>query len=322
MLNELSKITEQLLVSENLVVWPNIGAFVVGNKPAQLKDNGQFLPPLRFISFNNKLKANDAILLNAYALEKSITYTESEKFYDQFYNKFIEVLNKGKAINAEGFGSFKMVDNNIQFEVSKSFKLDSAKDYGLPVLNLSPVQAQRAEKSKRKLAWIPAAAIAIPLLGAALVFSNENARTSVEASIWSFGTEAVYKNNTSNLSKEVIEESTVNNSISLPDSYFENSHSILNVEGTELVLHNEAFENEMKGKYLLVAGCFKSLKNAENFAAKLKDKGIDAGIYGKQIGLYRVCAGVENNRRQALKAVRNLRTEYPIARKAWVTVYE
>lgn len=66
-MKELVRHIERLLLNNDCVVVPQLGGFVTSNVSAKyIVDEELFLPPMRSIVFNEKLKADDNLLLNSY----------------------------------------------------------------------------------------------------------------------------------------------------------------------------------------------------------------------------------------------------------------
>ena len=82
---------------------------------------------------------------------------------------------------------------------------------------------------------------------------------------------------------------------------------------------NESSNDEFhKGKYIVVAGCFRSAHNATNFVNKLKSLGYDAHLSGYSAkGLHRVAYGVYDNKSDALKSMRWIQSTHNT--QAWMT---
>ncbi len=62
------------------------------------------------------------------------------------------------------------------------------------------------------------------------------------------------------------------------------------------------------GDYLIIAGCFESMENADEFVQELNQKGFEASIQGTTPhGLHRVVYGVYDKRRNAVNALNRIR---------------
>ena len=77
-------------------------------------------------------------------------------------------------------------------------------------------------------------------------------------------------------------------------------------------------ENSMEKKFKIVAGCFGSLRNAENYTSELQQLGYDAKLSGTSAnGLNRVIYAAYNTKIEALKALANIRLSHNP--NAWIT---
>lgn len=101
-----------------------------------------------------------------------------------------------------------------------------------------------------------------------------------------------------------------------------NSIDLSEIDNTEVVLSDKESKTDsgktVKGKYIVVAGCFSSLANAENFVEELKDLGYESHLSGRSDnGLFRVAYGSYNQRIEALKTLASIRLNHNA--QAWMT---
>ena len=67
-----------LLHSNDCVILPDFGAFILKNKSAYIENN-EFFPPSKYVSFNSMLKDNDGLLAKFISEERKISYKKSLK---------------------------------------------------------------------------------------------------------------------------------------------------------------------------------------------------------------------------------------------------
>ena len=92
------------------------------------------------------------------------------------------------------------------------------------------------------------------------------------------------------------------------------------IDNTEVHEDQKEASNEEldEGNYIIVAGCFRSLHNANKFVNELKTLGYEAHLSGySTTGLHRVAYGSYNNRSNALKSMRWIQSTHNA--QAWMT---
>lgn len=104
------------------------------------------------------------------------------------------------------------------------------------------------------------------------------------------------------------------------DHVVQEENAISKVDNTEVstedVMSSEEEVNQ--GNYIVVAGCFRSIKNATNFVNELKSLGYDAELSGHSVkGLHRVAYGSYNTEELALKSMRWIQSTHNV--HAWMT---
>ena len=315
MINSIYTSTIELLQSENCVVWPNLGAFVVERKAARILANGDALAPVRFVSFNKKLKQSDGMLLNAIAIQQSVTYTKAEGIYKNFVEHFTTELKESQKLEAGDLGHFYYENGHLTFESNTKLNLGLPSDFALSNFSLTPLQTEAKTFSiSPKLKW--AAVLAIPLLTTA-IWAGNNYNGSI-ASVFDFNKVSLYKNATAPEVIPAINADAMMVDPVLPDAYFSNTHSLLNLDDDAIGVENSEMMEQLANKYLVVVGCFRSLENADAYKNSIaSDKAIVAGTFK---GLYRVSYGAYTNRTEALAAMRELRHSSKFT-NAWISKY-
>lgn len=300
------------------MVWPNLGAFVVERKAARILEDGQALAPVRFVSFNKKLSQSDGMLLNVIALAKSIKYAEAELAYIEFTKFFKSELKSNQKLTVGELGSFYYENGHLSFDANKDLNIGLESDFGLSNFTLHPVAVKSAKTRivniSPRLKW--AAAIAIPLLTSALWAGNSYDGNF--ASLINFNTPEVYNSIQLPANIDAINVDAMLENPNLPEGYFSNTHSLMDFDDAKVVVENSDLIEQLSNKHLLIIGCFRSLENAESYTASLQDS--LAMVAGEYKGLYRVSYGSYDNRKEALGAMRNLRTKRKF-KNAWMSKY-
>ena len=77
----LARHIELLLLEHDCIIVPGLGGFIANNASARYNENGDnlFLPPYRNIGFNQKLQANDGLLVQAYMVAYDASYPDAYK---------------------------------------------------------------------------------------------------------------------------------------------------------------------------------------------------------------------------------------------------
>ena len=163
----------ELLQSNDCVVVPSFGGFIVKQKSARIDlENGMALPPYKELGFNIQLREQDGLLANSYGLLNQLDYATSIRHIEFKISHWNETLALGKPLKVSNIGQFwKDSEGNIQFEQDRSFNLLMSA-YGLEVIRFVTAKPEPLEKiptlvktpSNTKVwKYAAAAAIAIPI---------------------------------------------------------------------------------------------------------------------------------------------------------------
>ena len=98
---EITAYIKELLVENDYVIIPGLGAFVAGYKPAHTDDTQEsILPPSKEVTFNRKLKNNDGLLVGTIASEEGISRFDALKKVEEFREN---IQYRIKAMNCSSF---------------------------------------------------------------------------------------------------------------------------------------------------------------------------------------------------------------------------
>ncbi|TYP76302.1 HU domain-containing protein [Aquimarina intermedia] len=324
-----SKYISELLYRYECVIIPGFGAFLTRRESARiLSASNTFLPPKKTISFNSQLQNNDGLLANYIASAENISYIDAVAAIQRFVASLNLELNQGKRVTLNAIGHmFRSVENTLQFEpATEENYLTEA--FGLPTF-ISPqiqrnvevsreVYKQETEliEAKAPIAFTPekraqrtylnyaaTAAIIVGLFGLTGYLGLSYHNSSVEAYNYTQRQEAAKDIN------NMIQEATFEISSPLPAI-------TLNIAKE----HEDITEaSALYGKYHIVAGAFRIEANAKKKMRRLKAKGFEPRLIGKnKYGLHQVVYSSYSNRMEALQALQKIK--YKQDRRAWLLV--
>jgi nucleoid DNA-binding protein len=255
----------ELLFGHDCVIVPGFGGFIGNYTPARIdKSSNTFFPPVKQISFNRNLNHNDGLLVGRISESAKMNYADARNLVEEFVNDIRKKLSGGEKVVFENIGNFiNNHEGNVQFEPDReaNYHLDS---YGLTSFQVTPLEGYDVRKkvlkykdkepvkqaSRRKILW--RAAVVLPLLTALVVVSL-----------------------TTDILKTKVQRTSMN---PLANIEFENNKQAV------MVLPAAAVEEV----YCLIAGSFKSEKNAAVLLKKLESEGYKPELMNGPNGFYRV----------------------------------
>ena len=337
-------IQEQLYLNDYLVL-PNFGGFVLKTQRATFGGGGlSLMPPRKTLGFNVQLKQNDGILSHWLQKQLGCSVAEATKHLEDFSVFCNSILQSKRRLSLDGIGFFYLdFENNICFEpaTDKNFLTDS---FGLAAITLQAIPEQKMEvkvqeklnrfatknvstqspANQRKFPAKQAAYVLLVVLLAGTLFTLVLSQATHKG-IW----QAAVFNNTGK-------------GIYVPVSYSDLNIQRADAPSTDLVADNNGIaelnlgngkniavnvlpaqakqhtNSPAFGKYEIIFGCFKKLKNAKRLVAKLQNENVDAGIKTETYkGMHVVALSGINDKLQALDALEAIQNAYP---KAWLKV--
>ena len=102
-----------LLHSNDCVILPNFGAFVLKSKSAYIEEN-EFFPPSKYVSFNSMLKDNDGLLAKFISEERKISYKKSLKLISDEVKVLNKKLSEDLIFDTEYLGIFELKCKNAK----------------------------------------------------------------------------------------------------------------------------------------------------------------------------------------------------------------
>ena len=289
----------KLLHSNDCVIVPNFGAFVLKSKSAYIKKN-EFFPPTKYVSFNAMLKDNDGLLAKHISGEKNISYKKSLKLISQEIISFKENLSKDLIIDTESLGIFELKEKEtLVFNPDFSINFDN-KVFGLKSFVREPLLSKISEESKKNNQFssnvlLKYAAIAIAIFGFSYFgYFNYND----------------YLNNEKLKNIAIAQEKILENVQSATFNLGELPPININVTAP-IVKDNSVY-------YSVIAGAFRSKGNAEKHLNTLIGKGYEASYTSiNPKGLYRVAYARLKTRKEAAELISKIKTS---GADAWLLI--
>ncbi len=138
-----------LLIRHNCVVVPGFGGFVAQRVAAQLDlSNGSMSPAKKSVLFNRQLIANDGLLIQAYAHQAGVNYTQAEVEVNNCIGIWDQALKKGERITIDRVGLlFLDAERNICFEQDRFYNL-LLESYGLSSVHFVSAEDVQALNTK------------------------------------------------------------------------------------------------------------------------------------------------------------------------------
>ena len=108
---ELERHIEILLLNNDCVIVPGLGGFMTNHVEARYDDEDHmFLPPLRTLGFNPKLRLNDSLLAQSYIEAYDISYPDAVHRIDDEVNELRQHLENEGSYDFNGIGTLSLND--------------------------------------------------------------------------------------------------------------------------------------------------------------------------------------------------------------------
>ena len=149
---EFDRHIEILLLGNDCVVVPELGGFVAHHVEAHYDSNDElFLPPLRTIGFNPKLRINDSLLAQSYVETYDISYPDAVSRIEEEVDELKHLIENEGSYELHGIGELSMNDNgNYEFEPCEAGILTPSL-YGLNSIEISKLEQETAQHEKETL---------------------------------------------------------------------------------------------------------------------------------------------------------------------------
>lgn len=315
---QLTRFIQELLYQYECVTVPHFGAFLTRSFGAQVDPKGLFSPPRKEVNFNQLLTANDGVLAHYVARKEKITYENALRIIEKEVSSWKKKLQT-QTLRFPGVGEIRLnPERKIQFTPWGKINFD-LNSFGLhtferkPILEsvnhlkphyvmedttkdelmFTPEQEERSKKSPI-LRYAAIGIIGIALLGATYYFGD---RYVTEQRI-------VAQEKAQRQIEKNVQEATFDLG-SLPSIDI----AVRTNPKTKPLALDQVY-------YSVIAGSFRSEKNAEKKVIDLKAEGYPAAL--AQInpqGLYRVAYGRYTSKKEAINMLYFLK--YTLEEEAW-----
>ena len=338
---------QEQLYSNDFLVLPSFGGFVLRSMPSQKSASGTVLsPPAKTVGFNVQLRQNDGIL-SAWLQEKlKCSQSEAIQHLQEFSAYCQGILAAKRRLTLQGIGFFYLdFENNICFEPKQDVNFLSS-SFGLsplalrelemeePVLKKEPVQNDRVlaevkpaaqiQTPKRRNRVLISGLAALVFVGFVFLLVSNNAVSGQLRSALLPGTEKSSYTPLSYpplelLSSPVQKQDYVADANGIAQLQLETATSIAvkaveTPENTPVSTKTDISANT--SAFEIVVGCFSIRHNAERMVQKVKPNAGSASI-SKQMhkGMFVVTAGRFNSKTEAVKQLEELKVNFP---NAWI----
>ena len=288
-----------LLHSNDCVILPNFGAFVLKSKSAYIEEN-EFFPPSKYVSFNSMLKDNDGLLAKFISEERKISYKKSLKLILDEVKVLNEKLSEDLIFDTGYLGIFELKEKNtLIFNPDFSINFDSSV-FGLNSFVRKPIIKKSSKKAADKAQFdtnnlLRYAAIFISILGLSYFgyFNYNNYLNNEKLENIAIAQEKILEN---------VQTATFNLG-DLPPIKVDVKAPIVKDNSTY---------------YSVIAGAFRSRKNAENHLNTLIINGYQASYTSvNPRGLFRVAYARLKTRKEAAELILKIKTN---GQDAWLLI--
>jgi len=146
----LTKEISFLLYKHNCVIVPNLGAFILNDKSAEVNTITNYASPKnRIVTFNSQILNNDGLLANHIKLKLGTSYEDAERKITTFVSDFKKKLSKQRNLSFDQIGTFYMTNEDKLIFVPNHLSNFSMESFGLPKIKLeSHIHAKNVEPVK------------------------------------------------------------------------------------------------------------------------------------------------------------------------------
>jgi nucleoid DNA-binding protein len=320
----------ELILSSECVILRGFGGFDTTYRNAALdKSKKLILPPGKKITFRPDWTKDNGILENYISKSLKIKSEEASKYIDLFVNELLTRLENEGSVLLPEIGSFRRGKaRTIEFHEleDETYLADS---FGLDTLDietetphketsfqteLKPILPER----RKMTGWfVVIGLLLLSIMVASLIyisgkegisifsFSKKTDKASDKSEVIVFGKKTdVLEDSVMKTIEQTLDKNTIPKKALTPDNI-----------STEVVHPKEIIEPAIHS-YLLVAGSFKNIKNAEIMKARLEKRGFKPEILTNEGNYVRVIIGKFDNKDDAITELQRIRGQ--INQSVWL----
>lgn len=338
---DLSYHIEELLYSNDCVIIPTIGGFIVNYAAASIDFvEQQLLPPQKVVSFNPKLVNNDGLLANHIAQKEHLTYKQATAKVEAFSRDIEERLFNNEIVHFERIGKLYFnADSKLEFVPASTNFLKDA--YGLPALSCTPILRNKdyLTKNKNDEKVLPLASKNKAVGGLMSLVTRSRVIAVAAVLLFVFISPSIYNilfnptemNQNGSIANQEINDSTVENNKTNQQASIIPSLTVTNERLDTTVAQNSennsvtdeniqddaliVTENPNSQDYIIVLGAFGRKKNADRLAKKLEKDNYLPDVTQRN-GLNRVGVQITCTPEELKEHLKFLQENYN--KKAWV----
>jgi hypothetical protein len=320
----------ELILLNECVILRGVGGFETTYKHASFKANRSVIqPPSKKIHFQPELLMDNGVLEKHISIATGISLSEASEEIDNFVQTFHNELKEKGRIFLNGIGEF-VQDNNSRLhfhEIDDEIYL--ADSFGLEFLEVdtqpkdivSPreVELKPVIQEKRKLTgWYIIIGILLLIVSITFIiiiseesgsgiFNFNGRKITSQDHLIVFGPQQPVENDSMKeaIDKVIQNKTTIKNALAL------------DTLEKDLDYKEHTVKNPSSGTtFLLIAGSFKSRRNAEIMTEELTREGFNSEILATHDSYYRVVVGRFNDRQIAVDELRRIRKQ--IEQSVWL----
>lgn len=319
---------EQLLQTQDCVIVPNFGGFVVNQSDFRFDEKSQTIhPKRRWVAFNAKLTSDDGLLHHSLAQVMGCSSKHAQKTIQVACQSWLNELHLGKTLSFGLLGTFHVnQDAKLIFEPKED--LSQRADF----FRLGPVQISKESihTTKKPVLAPPSLAADAPSILAET--STGKPKVRVKTFVWAgiiallvggltfLLTEPNYKYAQSSFSPfrmKLVKKEVPKSNITSAKSNSQKEALAISPDSTLRKLEKpeeiKALESTKETGIYLVAGSFKTEKKALQGLEELKLKGLEAKLLPKEEGKYfRISVGEVESMEQGYQKAHSLKLEKKI----------
>lgn len=318
---QLTRFIQELLYQHECVTIPQFGAFLTRPARVKITSEGMFYPPRKEVNFNQLLVANDGVLAHYYAHKEGITYENALRKIEKEVSSWKKRLQT-QTLRFPGIGELRLnTEKKIQFNPWGKVNFD------LQTFGLVPFKRAPLEKEVLKQKHIS------PMENSSkddLMFTPEKEKSVSDkpflryAAIGVIGVallSATYYFGDQYFTNQRL-EAQVNAQQQIEKKVQEATFDIGSFTTVEVSVKAEPVSEKVvltQPIYSVIAGSFRSLRNAEKKIEQLISEGYEAALAElNPDGLYRVAYGRFKTKKEAISLLYFLK--YTLEEEAWYLV--